>query len=162
MKKFVLAFLASVLFASTTHADSPAPPTSLVLIACRAEVISKFPDHVRPLPRHTYYQLHINDGQEYECKRVPLLDLQEEIAFGNENFDPLEPRWDQYGQCARVSMMQAAKWNEANPGWLAVAVGCPRPIVSNGKIVGWAEADCPVHMPGTSNRMKCNFSENEV
>jgi hypothetical protein len=154
------------LLSTTALADVPAP-TSVVIVACRVS------DHTGEAGRHDPslaaknwrdLELVIKDG-EYQCKRE-VLQLEDGAVWGShapEELIPLHPNFGNPAQCAKVGVMQAAEWNESHKGWAVVAVGCPTKIVNEqGEIVGWHMPSCPSFLPGTDNRMKCNFDESTI
>jgi hypothetical protein len=154
----------------------PAAPTELVIVACRVVDWTG----LRPLPEgvqavHNWRDLEwfTNDGQEYECKRevAALQDstLFSEKATGKEI--PLNANFSDLGQCASRSMEVGPRWNDKHPGWAVMGVGCPVPIMNdNGTpettlddyVIGYKLPECPIHQPGTENRMRCHFDESVI
>lgn len=164
-----LMFVAAMLVTwALARADVPAP-TSIVIVACKVEDWTgrrPLPDNVHETARGWRdLELFVNANQEYECKRE-VLDLVDGSYFGSkqpEELIPLHPNFGDWAQCARVGVMQAADWNEHHPGWGVVAVGCPTRIVNqDGATVGWQMPSCPTHLPGTDNRMRCDFSDSVI
>jgi hypothetical protein len=159
--------LAAAFWVSAKAADVPAP-TSIVIVACKVDDLTGQPGRHDPnLAAKDWrdLELHVNSSQEYECKRE-VLDLVDGSYFGPnapEDLIPLVPDFADWMQCARVGMMQASDWNGNHPGWGVVAVGCPTRIVNDkGETVGWQLPSCPTYLPGTSNRMRCSFSDSVI
>jgi hypothetical protein len=162
-----LALFVAGITAIALAADVPAPQ-SIVIVACKVDDLTGQPGRQDPNLAAKGWrdlELHINENQEYECKRE-VLHLEDGAIFGPnapEDLLTLTPDFADAMQCARVGMMQATEWNTRNPGWGVVAVGCPTRIVNeDGETVGWQEPGCPQKMPGTENRMKCVFDENAI
>jgi hypothetical protein len=158
----------AAMFLIVAKADVPAPQ-SIVIVACK---VTDWTNR-RPLPDNVHetargwrdLELFVNSNQEYECKRE-VLDLVDGSLFGSKQPDeliPLDPNFGDWAQCVRVGVMQAADWNENHPGWGVVAVGCPTRIVNDkGETVGWQMPSCPTYLPGTDNRMRCDFSDSVI
>lgn len=175
MRLASLSFLSAVLAASTAHSDSPSPPDTLAFISCAAEPRDNWLPHQIPIPGKEYWQLKVNKDNELECKRETI-DPQDGSAMAaalkpfDPNFaaitDPGNITFSDYSQCGRVGMMMTARYQEQNPGWLVVAVGCPTPILddqgtddtSDDVIIGWQVPQCPTFLPGTDIEITCRFS----
>ena len=172
--RHLLAFLAAVIAASTAH-GAPAAPPDIVIVSCRAEPRTQWSEVSRPIPSVEYKQLWINEDNEYECQRVEMNDLQDAYTGEPGHFveikDPSNIQFSDFKMCARVGMMKAMEFDQKNPGWLTVAVGCPVPVMddmgtpsdhSDDQIIDWKLPDCPVFVPGTKNRMTCRFDKSHV
>jgi hypothetical protein len=155
-------------------ADVPAPH-SIVIVACKVVDMTGQPGRHGVDDTGNYeeaaardwrdLELFINSNQEYECKRHQL-DLVDGALFGDmapKDLIELTPDFSDWGFCAHVGMMQAADYNRENPGWGVVAVGCPTRIVNEtGATVGWQMPSCPTYLPGTENRMRCDFTDSVI
>jgi hypothetical protein len=165
---FLLIFaLLTILGEDASAAGVPAP-TSIVIVACKVDDLTGQPGRQDPNLAAKGWrdlELHINSNQEYECKRE-VLDLVDGSYFGSKAPDELinlVPNFADPSQGARVCMMQAAVYNDKNPGWGVVACGLPTRIVNDkGETVGWQMPSCPTYLPGTQNRMKCDFDESVI
>lgn len=159
------------------RADVPAP-TSIVIVSCKVIDMTGLPGRHGVDAAGNYHEewsardwrdleLYVNPRtQEYECRRE-VLQLEDATVFGEnapEELLQLHPDFGDWAQCARVGMMQAADYNAHHPGWGVVAVGCPTKLISNetGAVVGWQMPSCPTYLPGTTSRMRCNFSDSVI
>ena len=174
MKLFFTWFIALLALVNGALANDQ-PPQSLVIVACRVDDLTgtRTPPGspgavVMPVDQgvHKYrdLELHINENQEYECKRVRL-DLEDAVA---QNYLPrplphlpvafgapsrsapvtgalfaarLDPHWGKPDQCGRAGVVVAQEWNERNEGWAAVGVGCPTPIATDANADGMPDLD---------------------
>jgi hypothetical protein len=162
-----VAIIAMLVLSTLVHANVPAPQ-SIVIVACKVDDLTGRPGRQDPgfaAKDWRDLELHINQNQEYECKRE-VLHLEDGSLYGEnapEDMIKLDADFADWMQCARVGMMQAADWNRKNKGWAVVAVGCPTRIVNDkGATVGWQMPSCPTYLPGTNNRMRCNFDESVI
>lgn len=86
--------------------------------------------------------------------------------------EPLNPKFGYSAQCVRTGVMQGQGWNEKNPGWAVVGIGCPVRMMNTGPdglkgtaddyLIGWKLPECPDYLPGTSNPMRCKFDESLI
>lgn len=164
--KFALLIAGTLITSVVSAADLPAP-TSIVIVACKVDDLTGAPGRQDPNMAAQGWrdlELTIING-EYQCKREQL-DLEDGSLFGSHQPNemiPLHPNFGDMGQCAHVAAMQAADYNEKHKGWAVVAVGCPTRIVNqDGTTVGWQMPSCPEYLPGTENRMRCNFSDSVI
>lgn len=188
----LFAFLAVVLVASTAHGASPSPPkapTSLAAVACRVDDWTgkrPLPENVMPVDTGAYkwhdLELHVEHG-ELECKVVPMDNLQDSAMYSklaSKSLVPLDPDFGDWTQCSRAAAVLGPEWDQKNPGWATVAVGCPTPIgldedgdgrpdiymdgpyQGQYKIKSWKMPSCPDYFPGTNTRMKCRYTASDV
>lgn len=165
--------VAAALLVPVTETKQPpqAPPTSVVIVACRVDDWTG----KRPLPPNIFpardwkdLELHVENG-ELQCKRE-VLNLEDATLYSPKalmDMLPLHPDFSEWTQCARVGVVQAAEYNKTHPGWGVVGVGCPVPIMDdNGtpedflddRIIGFKLPECPSHLPGHDDApMKCRF-----
>ena len=143
-------------------------PTTLSIIACRTvDLTGQKGRHDPALAANGWRDLEwkINASQELECKRevADLLDSSE-MMFPNQETKPLNPDFSNWSQCASAAMSYAAAWNEKHKGWAVLAVGCPVKIIDTetGNVLSFKIPECPSHMPGTENRIKCSFDESLI
>ncbi|HUS84370.1 MAG TPA: hypothetical protein VMX56_04435 [Anaerolineales bacterium] len=142
-------------------------PTTLSIIACRTVDLTGQKGRQDPAlaaPGWRDLEWFINPSQELECKRevADLLDSAE-MMFPHKT-EPLEPDFSNWSQCASAGMSYAAAWNEKHKGWAVLAVGCPVKIIDSetGNVLSFKIPECPSHMPGTENRIKCSFDESLI
>ena len=142
-------------------------PTTLSIIACRTvDLTGQKGRHDPALAANGWRDLEwkINSSQELECKRevADLLDSAD-MMFPNKT-KPLNPDFSNWSQCAAAGMSYAARWNETHKGWAVLAIGCPVKIIDTetGAVLAFKIPECPVHMPGTENRIKCSFDESLI
>jgi hypothetical protein len=169
--------LAFAISSACLAADVPAPH-SIVIVSCRTLDMTGMAGRHGVDEDGNYHEemsakdwrdldLYINPNtQQYECKRQQL-DLEDASLFGAnapEDLITLTPDFSDWTFCARVGVMQAGDFNNTHPGWGVVAVGCPTRIVSNetGATVGWQMPSCPTFLPGTQNRMRCDFTDSVI
>lgn len=153
-----------------TAAPPPAPQT-LVIIACKADDLTGQPGRHDPAMAAKGWrdlELHVNENNEYECKRE-IAQIEDAAIY--QGAPPLATDFSKQTQCARISAGFSAMWNEQHKGWAVVGVGCPvAEWADNGTPkdksddyqVGWRLPGCPSFRPGTNNRMRCSFDESAV
>lgn len=118
----------------------------LTIVACRAEPKTEWKENEIPIPGVAYQVLKFDEHGEMECQR----DIVEVV--------PRHPMESHGGlsdnhKCTMAGMSYGPKWEEEHPGWLVVAVGCPRPVVdSNGELLGYNPVPCP-------RNLKCFFDK---
>lgn len=161
MRKFVL-ILAAAAFIPAAYAETAPPraPDNLVIIACRAEPKTKFTEVERPIPNVNYQQLYVNSGQELECQRIVMENLLDKPTLLDPETTPLDSNFGVHAQCVRAGMQVSSNWEQQNPGWLTVAVGCPTPIAVDGVIVNWKDPECPSSIAGLP--VTCRFDKSNV
>lgn len=167
-------------------------PNSLVIVACKVTDWTgrrPLPPGVVALPDNKWrdLDLYINPKkQAYECQREVLEDLQDMSQYSSKagiDFVPMNGNFTKPGPCLRAGVPLAQAWNEKhvgnieddrpdNDGWAVVGVGCPSRYWSdNGTpqdktddipLDSYKLPDCPTYLPGTNNRMKCEFDESEI
>jgi hypothetical protein len=144
---------------------SPSAPRTIVTVACRAVDLTGQPGRHDPLmAAHNWrdLELYINDSQKYECRRDEA-DLSDGEVLKNPHINELHANFAKLDQCARVGVVWAAEWQDKNPGWAVVGVGCPVPITdAEGRVLDWKMPTCPSFLPGTNIRMRCDFDESEI
>lgn len=118
----------------------------LTIVACRAQVRTEWEEHQRPIPGVEYLELKPNKDGEYECQR-DVIDI-----------FPRHPNQKPGGlsnqvACVGAGMMHGPVWQEQNPGWVVVAVGCPKPKYNNfGELLGYDAVPCP-------SNIECRFDK---
>lgn len=176
LRSTALLFLTLVLLASTAH-GLPRPQTDLVIIACRVDDLTGQPGRQNPeMAAKNWRDLewHLNDSLEYECKRV-VLRLEDSTPYqmqaqGKEI--PLDADFSKHEQCAARAMEIGPRWNDQHKGWATMAIGCPTPWMSDNGTPddksddfptgSYKMPECPVHQPGTQNRIKCTYDESAI
>lgn len=184
----VLLTISLIMFSAAALAGPKAPQT-LVVVACKADDLTGKPGRHGVDPVTGQYdktaaakgwrdlELHINKNLEYDCKRE-LLPLEDAVTmyWPPKLAKPINPDWGNWGQCVRAGVSISHRWEMDNKGWAVVAIGCPSPIGvdadGDGKpdmderghyvIKGWKLPGCPSYLPGTNNRMRCNFDSSAV
>jgi hypothetical protein len=174
-------FLLTLLLTGYAHAE-PTAPNSLVIVACRVDDLTGQPGRHDPkLAARDWrdLELHVNEAQQYECRRDVIANIEDATQFNKHapaDLIPLNPNFGNPGQCARIGVVIAQSWNDTHPGWGVVAVGCPSPTFAdadadgapdldqhgNPTVVQWRLPSCPTYLPGTSNRMKCVYDESVI
>lgn len=169
--------VAAALLVPVTETKQPpqAPPTSVVIVACR---VDDWTDK-RPLPPNVFpakgwkdLELHVEDG-EFQCKRE-VLNLEDGTLYSPKALMdtlPLYPNFADLTQCGRIGVVQAAEYNKVHPGCGVVGVGCPVPIMDdNGtpddsnddRIIGFKLPECPTRIPGSDSPMHCRFDSSLI
>ena len=160
----LLCGLALVALAAPTHAREEIDySNTLVVVACQVNDMTgkRDPSHdgveVRPAPGWKDLELKENKFGEFTCKREVVNQHDAKVSLQN---DVRTTKG-----CMRSSMLLAPQWNEENPGWAVVAVGCPTPIINdlNGNnqqddgepVIAYKLPECP-------RWIKCDFSESEI
>lgn len=124
-------------------------PHFLTIISCRSQVRTEFPENSRPIPGVTYYELWKNKHGEHECKRTIA-----DVVPRNLHSDPSD--LSENANCSMAAMSFGPLWEQQNPGWIIVKVGCPKPVLNhNGEIIGYHAPPCP-------RNLKCVFNEQEI
>ncbi len=137
----------------SAHAGSPpAPPQTIVVIACRVDDLTGQSGRQDPdLAAKDWRDLewHLDKGNELECKRE-VIPLEDSVALVAPETPALHPDFSSFAQCAAVAMQYAPTYEKANKGWAVMAVGCPTKITNgpDGPIIGWKLPECPFAVNG--------------
>jgi hypothetical protein len=154
----VMVLLWLTFFISLAKAAEPPSPQTLVIIGCRVDDLTGQPGRHDPsLAAKGWRDLEWHQDPEdfsYSCKRevVPLQDF---VATMDPTVQPLLTDFSNPSACGHVGGMYSPTWNEANPGWAVLAVGCPVRIETDGRLTGWKLPDCPSSIGGKN--IKCKF-----
>lgn len=160
-----------IFFALTPYAlaDDVRAPNELVFVSCRVDDLTGQPGRHDPAMAAKNWrdlELHVNENQEYECKREVVSNIEDASQFeqlASAGLIPLDPNFGNPTTCARIGIPMAVAWDQQNPGWSVVAIGCPTRIVNEvGETVGWQMPSCPTNLPGTDSRMKCVYDESVI
>ena len=120
----------------------PLAPDTIIVVACRVDDLTGQPGRPDPTPGWRDLELHYQNAT-VECKRERA-DLTDATVAQHPDVAPLASNFGDWSQCQRAAMDYTPKWNERNPGWAVVMVGCPVPIVDGvGNVVGWHLPECP-------------------
>lgn len=177
---------------------APIAPNTLIIVACKTIDMTGLAGRHGVDEQGNYHpelaakdwrdlELYINPKTlAYQCKREKIANIVDSVPYldgAPDDIVEMNPDFGNPGNCARIGVFLAQGWNQSNPGWGVVAVGCPSPIAqdadNDGKpdldehgnpiIVGWKEPGCPSHLPGTvtadnpdGNRMRCDFDESAI
>jgi hypothetical protein len=176
MLRFLI-FVALLVFSLPVLAEVSAP-NSIVFVVCRVDDLTGQPGRHDPSMAAKNWrdlELHVNDNQEYECKRQLVTNIEDKSQFqegATGDMIPLAPNFGSPVTCALIGIPMAVGWDQQNPGWSVVAIGCPTPIYpdvdvdgmpdAGSRPIGWKLPGCPSYLPGTNNRMRCVFDESAV
>lgn len=144
----------------------PMAPNTLVFVSCRVD------DHTGESGRqsidgaaHDWRDLewHIQNGS-YECRRAVIANIVDQTATLDPSVKEMKPNLGKPETCARIGVSMVPAYEQSHPGWSVVAIGCPSPNIdkNTGQTLSYHLPTCPEYLPGTQNRMQCEYDDSAI